>query len=295
MPLSMTGFGRFETTTPRFSHVWEIKSVNGRFLDVKWRLPAAMRSSEIRWERMLRGSAARGRLDVSLDLEVMDPELLGVKLNRAVTMAMLSELERLAEEKFHLSYTPDFNRLLTVPALWRDHQSGEPDQGLVKSLDAGLQAALDDWNAARAVEGANTARDLHERMAVLHRVEQEITERVPVLLEEKKGALAERIREGLAAAGASFSEDRMLQEIALLADRLDVNEELTRLAEHLRRLEEVLGQEGEVGKRLDFLLQEAFREINTCGNKCQDAHVSALVVEFKAELEKCREQVQNIE
>ena len=118
---------------------------------------------------------------------------------------------------------------------------------------------------------------------------------MPGVAEEKKRALVERIRESLAAADAAFSEDRMLQEVAVLADRLDVSEEATRLTEHLRRLAEVLAQEGEVGKRLDFLLQEAFREINTCGNKCQDAAVSALVVEFKAELEKCREQVQNIE
>lgn len=293
MPFSMTGYGRMETGGQGFSHVWEVKSVNGRFLDVKWRLPATLRSQEARWERIVRSRAGRGRVDVNLNLEVFDPDLLGVSLDTAQAKAMLGRIEELARER-GLDFVPDMNRLLSVPWLWRD-ASREPDKALIDSLDAGLNAALDDWDQARAREGEATLRDLSGRRERMLELAGEVKTRVPSIVEEKRTALYERIREALEAADAGLGEERMLQEAAILADRLDVSEELARLEEHLRHLGDLLESRGEVGKRLDFLLQEIFREINTCANKCQDPDVSRLVVEFKAELEKCREQVQNIE
>lgn len=293
MLLSMTGYGRSEAAGQAFSHVWEIKSVNGRYLDIKWRLPATLRSREAHWERIIRSRAGRGRVDVSLNLEVFDPDLLGVSLDRAQAKAMIGQLKSLAEEAGQ-EFVPDMNRFLAVPWLWRD-SSREPDKALLTSLDEGLAKALDDWDQARAREGEAMLRDLDSRRERLLVLSRDIAARVPSIVEEKRNALYDRIREAMAAADAALSEERMLQEAAILADRLDVSEELTRLEEHLRHLGEVLTGKGEVGKRLDFLLQEVFREINTCSNKCQDPEISRLAVEFKAELEKCREQVQNIE
>ncbi len=293
MPLSMTGYGRAENHGEGFSHVWEIKSVNGRYLDVKWRLPATLRSREAHWERMVRTHGSRGRVDVSLNLEVFDPDLLGVSLDTAQAKAMLGQLEGLAKERGQ-EFVPDLNRFLSVPWLWRD-SSREPAQALVDSLDKGLELALADWDQARTREGEAMLRDLSSRRERLLELSRDIAGRIPAIVEEKRTALFDRIREAMEAADAGLGEDRMLQEAALLADRLDVSEELTRLEEHLRHLGEVLAASGEVGKRLDFLLQEIFREINTCANKSQDPETSRLAVEFKAELEKCREQVQNIE
>jgi uncharacterized protein (TIGR00255 family) len=289
----MTGFGRCETNEHAWTHVWEIKSVNGRFLDVKWRMPGFLRSLENGWERIVRTYASRGRVDVSLNLEVLDAGVLGVSFNETMAQAMFLEMEKLAESRGEI-FNPDYNRVLGMPSLWRDNGS-EPDPGLAESLNKGLEAALADWVDSRSREGEALVADLTARLATLRDLAAKVRERVPDILEAKKTALRQRITDMLESANAEFSEDRMLQEVAYLTDKLDVSEELTRLDAHLERLAEVLADKDEVGKKLDFLVQETFREINTCGNKAQDTEVSRLVVDFKAELERCREQVQNIE
>ncbi|PKN09172.1 MAG: YicC family protein [Deltaproteobacteria bacterium HGW-Deltaproteobacteria-8] len=293
MPVSMTGFGRHESITEEFSHVWEIRSVNNRFLDMKWRMPSVLRSLETRFEKVLRKNAARGRVDVSLSVETRSAALLGVSLNTAQAGAMLDQLRALAKTQ-GVAFAPDMNRLISASHLWRD-DSAEPDPGLVASLEQGLKKALDDWNNSRRVEGEELARDLKERFARLRVLAASVGERVPLVLKDKQAATAERLNALVAQAGMTFTEERLAQEVAVLADRLDVSEEITRLAAHLDRLEEAVASNGEAGKRLDFLIQEAFREINTCGNKAQDVELSRLTVEFKVELEKCREQVQNLE
>lgn len=293
MPLSMTGFGRAETNEDKWSHVWEIRSVNSRFLDLKWRLPASLRGFESRWEKIVRKYGSRGRVDLSLNLEVYSAELLGVSLNRLQAEAMVNQVKALADDQ-GMDFTPDYNRLFGLSALWRD-ASSEPDPEMAASIVAGLENALANWVESRKQEGEDLKRDLESRFETLKGYVKVINERVPAILEEKRTALVERIQTMLENANADFSEERMLQEVAILTDKLDVSEELTRLDAHIERIFEVLRGNGDAGKRLDFLLQETFREINTCGNKCQDVEVSKMVVEFKAELEKCREQVQNIE
>lgn len=293
MPVSMTGFGRFETNEDAWTHVWEIKSVNGRYLDVKWRMPGSLRGLENGWEKIVRSYASRGRVDISLNLEVLDAGILGVTFNETMCKAMFKQMEKLAQSEGRL-FEPDYNKVLTMSSLWRDNGS-ETDEGLAASLTTGLECALKDWVDSRAVEGDVMVADLLARLDVLREVGEKIAERIPAILEEKKANLRQRIKDMLDSVGAEFSEDRMLQEVAHLTDKLDVSEELTRLDAHLDRLGEVLTGKGDVGKKLDFLCQETFREINTCGNKAQDTLVSRLVVDFKAELEKCREQVQNIE
>lgn len=293
MPASMTGYGRCETREDNWAHVWEIRSVNGRFLDVKWRIPNSLRSLEAGWEKQVRKHASRGRVDIFLNMELLRADLLDVTLNKPLAEAMIDQLQGLAEKR-GASFEPDLNKIFGMSSLWRDNNS-EPDEGLARSLSEGLEGALRDWIGARRGEGEIMARDIKERLVFLRDVAQKIGERVPVVLEEKKAGLEQRIREMLDKVGADLNEDRMLQEVAYLTDKLDVSEELTRLAAHLDRLDEVVLSDKEVGKKLDFLIQETFREINTCGNKAQDTEVSRLVVDFKAELEKCREQVQNIE
>ncbi|MBA4357162.1 MAG: YicC/YloC family endoribonuclease [Humidesulfovibrio sp.] len=293
MPVSMTGFGRFETIAEDFSHVWEIRSVNNRFLDMKWRMPSVLRSLETRFEKILRKNAARGRVDVSLSVETRSAALLGVSLNSVQAEAMFDQLRALAKAQ-GVPFVPDMNRLLSASHLWRD-DSAEPDPGLAASLEQGLAKALADWNNSRRVEGQELARDLKARFARLRELVALVAARVPVVLQDKQAATAERLTALVAQAGMTFTEERLAQEVAILADRLDVSEEITRLAAHLDRLDEAVAAEGEAGKRLDFLIQEAFREINTCGTKAQDVEVSRLIVDCKVELEKSREQVQNLE
>ena len=242
---SMTGFGRCVMEDADWTQTWEIRSVNNRHLDLKWRLPLQARGLESRLERVVRRFAARGRMEIT-------------------------------------------------PTLW-ERESEDGDDEMEERLEEGLIAALEDWNESRETEGAALARDMTSRIAQMEEWVSRIDERAPEIKEERFAVLRERLSEALAAVNGELEEGRFLQEMVVLSDKLDVSEELTRLHAHLERLRDLLEIGTDAGRRLDFTLQECFREIATCGNKIQDAQTSRLVVDFKNELEKCREQVQNLE
>jgi uncharacterized protein (TIGR00255 family) len=290
---SMTGFGRFIGQEEGFTQSWEVKSVNGRHLDVKWRLPSFVRSLEAEWEKVLREYASRGRVEISLNVQASRSEILGLAFNEPLAAAMLDRLRDFADTRGY-SFDPDLTRLMGYSFLWEDG-GAEPDPTLAAALESGLRAALADWNESRATEGKALARDLAKRFIRLEEWRGLLKERAPQVKAEKAETLRARIQSVLDSHSLEPDESRLIQEIAVLSDRLDVTEELTRLNAHLEQLSGLLGGEGDAGKRLDFVLQECFREINTCGNKGQDPQVSRIVVDFKAELEKCREQVQNLE
>jgi uncharacterized protein (TIGR00255 family) len=293
MLTSMTGYGRARLANHRFAQTWEVKGVNSRFLDLKWRLPHFARSMENTLERVVREKIHRGRVEISLHFEALGAEFAEAQLNEPLVLGMIAKLNDLAV-KCHAPFTPDLNRLLNVPAAWRDPLS-EPDPDLNEQLAAGLREALDDFKKSRQREGEMLAKDLLARVTTMEALLEKLKEQTPPIKEKKTAALTNRITELVGGQLGDLPKDRILQEAAILCDKLDVSEELTRLGGHLERLKKVVNTGGETGKRLDFLLQEAFREINTLGNKAQDLTASELSVEFKAELEKCREQVQNVE
>jgi len=293
MPKSMTGFGRSITENSYASVVWEARSVNSRYLDLKWRLPLFLRASEPDLEKVVRRFADRGRLEVSCNFQPHRAEVLDISLNKPLAQAMLRSVADLATDMGH-EFTPDYTRLLTISHLWQEGMKDAPPE-LMEALTSGLAQALEDLNVARDREGGLLAQDILRRLEKLAVWHGEIKKLAPKVKEEKFQALRTRLTSVLEKLGVEPSEERILQELAVMTDKLDVTEELTRLGFHLDQIKELLGQKGDVGKRLDFLMQEAFREINTCGNKAQSIEVSRIVVEFKGELEKCREQVQNIE
>ncbi len=295
---SMTGYGRYHDAPEAalsFRQEWEVRSVNSRHLDCKWRLPHVARSLEPFLEKVVRRYASRGRIELSLHLHVEDPAVIGARLSRPVALAMLEEVASLARSQGH-TFTPDYTRLLHLPACWEENRAADQTM-LQQGLEAGLAKALEHWNDARRQEGEAMAVDLRQRIATIRGVTTSLAEVIPQIVEQKKVALAERLTQCLeqCTPPGELDEARYLHEAAMLADRVDVSEELTRLNAHLDVLEELLDAGGEIGKKLDFTLQETFREINTLGNKSQDTGVSRQVVVVKAELEKCREQVQNIE
>ncbi|BFR47874.1 YicC family protein [Nitratidesulfovibrio sp. HK-II] len=290
---SMTGFGRSFLEDADWTQTWEVRSVNGRHLDMKWRLPVFVRNLEPRFEKVVRKFATRGRVDISLGLQLRRGDLGVVGFNDTQATAMLDTLSAFAAARGD-AYSPDYNRMLGLSFLWED-AGAEPDEELLAGLESGLAAALADWNESRAREAKALAMDMTSRLIRMDEWVARIEERAPDIKEERFQNVRDRLSELLERAGSELDEGRFLQEITLLADKLDVSEELTRLRAHLDRLRELMAQGGDAGKRLDFTLQECFREINTCGNKIQDAQISRLVVDFKNELEKCREQVQNIE
>jgi uncharacterized protein (TIGR00255 family) len=293
MPNSMTGYGKSRLESDAFTQVWEVRGVNSRFLDLKWRLPLFLRPSEAALEKVVREAVARGRLEIHLEFTPKRTDMWKARLDTGLASAMLDELEALAKAR-EMPYAPDLNRLLTLSQLWQE-EAVDPDPNLFVTLADGLRLALADFNAARAREGQALAEDLLARFATLADWRNQIDALTPAVKTEKMDQLVARITAVLEKAGVEPTQDRLLQETAILADKLDVSEEMTRLAGHLERLEGLVRDGGEIGKKLDFLVQEAFREINTCGNKAQNLDISRLVVDFKAELEKCREQVQNLE
>lgn len=293
MPKSMTGFGRCCLDEAGMVQTWEIRSVNNRFLDIKWRLPSLARGMEDFLEKVLRKHAQRGRLDITLSLSVSRADLCAVNFNAPQALAMLEKMAEFAEEQ-SLVFEPDLNRFLSLPFLWEDNNMDNYDE-LAHVFEQGFELALDDWNESREREGKILERDLTERILRMREWAEHIKEQAPSLKEERFNTLRERIDETLSRYSLELEESRFLQEITILADKMDVSEELTRLAAHLDLLSELMAQGADVGRRLDFAVQECFREITTCGNKVQDAQVQRLVVDFKNELEKCREQVQNLE
>ncbi len=292
---SMTGFGRSVREDAEWTQTWEIRSVNGRFLDLKWRIPPAVRGLESRFERIVRSAASRGRVEISLTLQQRGNGT-SVMLDEAQAVAMLDEIEALAEQRGD-HFVPDYSALLNMPFLWL--RSDDAAEDMEDILSAGLVAALDDWNESRSTEGLALANDMDSRTFQLEKWVEHILERAPQIKEERLEQLKERLNQGLEDISHGLvhavDENRFFQEMVILADKLDVSEELIRLQAHLDRMRELLHADADAGRKLDFTLQECFREINTCGNKIQDSLISRLVVDFKNELEKCREQVQNLE
>lgn len=292
---SMTGFGRSVHEEEGSVQTWEVRSVNGRHLDIKWRLPTQARSFESQFEKVVRRFANRGRVEISLQLQSQGPQQAPVNFDAAQASAMLNALENLAAER-NEDYAPDYNRLLGISFLWGNTlNDAEDEQNLGASLEQGLAAALEDWNEARATEGHSLAADLQSRFARMAEWVNVIEQQTVGIKEERFTQVRERLNEVLEALGSELDDSRFLQEMVILSDRLDVSEELTRLRSHLERLDDLLNVGVDAGRKVDFTLQECFREINTCGNKLQNAQLSRLIVDFKNELEKCREQVQNLE
>lgn len=290
---SMTGFGRCLVENSGTTQQWEIKSVNSRYLDLKWRLPPFARYLESSLEKIVRRHASRGRIEISLVLQFASGAAPWQSFDMQGAAFMLDSLLALAKERgdeFKIDYSP----LLTVPALWNDNQA-DIDENLASQLTGGLSIALEDWNESRTAEGNSLAKDLLARIMRMEEWTEILSERAPEIREERLNALRERLETNLATCNVKLDEDRLLQEVVILTDKMDVSEELTRLFSHLERLQHLLRLGEDAGRRLDFTLQECFREINTFGNKLTDAQLSRVVVDFKNELEKCREQVQNLE
>lgn len=289
---SMTGFGRCFLEDDEWTQTWEVRSVNNRYLDIKWRLPLFARPEEGRLERVVRKFASRGRVEISLNVQFTSAAV-APRFNAAQASAMLDAVASLARNR-GAAFSPDYNRLLAMAPLWNE-DSDELGDERVSSLEQGLSVALADWNESRRAEARALEKDVLTRILRMEEWLSLIEERAPAIKEERFDSVRERLSEILDQYGQGLDEGRFLQEIAMMADKLDVSEEITRLTAHLERLRELLASGEDAGRRLDFTMQECFREINTCGNKIQNAQVSRLIVDFKNELEKCREQVQNLE
>ena len=292
MPLrSMTGFGRFQRDDCDVVQTWEVRSVNSRFLDLKWKLPPQARNMEARFEKIVRRFASRGRVEISLNLQLENAAR--VNFDNAQASAMLDAVKSFASSRGDI-FEVDYMALMQISSLWTSGGEAD-DDSLFELLASGLEGALADWNESRETEAGALARDLEMRFSRMAEWISAIEERAPEVKKARFEQVRDRLSDMLNSLGVELEESRFLQEMVIMADKLDVTEELIRLHSHLVRLASLMESGEDAGRKLDFTLQESFREINTCGNKIQDAQVSRIVVDCKNELEKCREQVQNLE
>ena len=299
MPIySMTGFARTQVRVhDQLVYTLSLKSVNHRFLDIQLRLPSGLDALEMELRRALKESLVRGHVEVALSVERSAQQKGGY--NRDLVAGYLDAF-RAAREEFGLDGAPDLNAILRTPgALGTENRSnGEEDAAaLTASVTEQIGPLLAELKTMRAREGEALAAIL---LASLERL-AEATEGVAVLRPEVEQRYQERLTQRLTAAvGNEFNRQRLLEEVAVLVDRSDVAEELARMTTHIGHFRELLAAGGEVGKKLDFLLQEMNREANTLLSKTggvggKGTRITELGLAMKAEIEKAREQIQNVE
>ena len=288
---SMTGYGRGTSTGATFAVTVELRSVNNRNLDVHWRAPQELLPLEIPLKKRVQSAVTRGRIDVSISISQSDE--VKYELNRPLIRGYL-EAMRAIQTEFGLAGQVDLGSIVRIPgALQTSSTNGTLSPAVTEAVDAALLDALNALIAMRSVEGQELQNELTTRIS---RIESQLS-----LIEADSAHVVEQYREKLTArlaeilGAANIDEGRLAQEVAYLAERGDITEEITRLKSHLVQLKELVSREGEIGKKLDFLLQEANREANTILSKSSELSVCDAAIEIKADVEKLREQSLNVE
>jgi uncharacterized protein (TIGR00255 family) len=293
---SMTAYGRGEVETPLQKWVVELKSVNHRFLELALNLPRRFWALEDRFRKLIKSRVARGRVDMQMSWENLGEQSVALRLDKAMVAGVREVLEQLrlagsTPESLRLEHFLHFSDLMVVK------EQADQEMELEATWETASQAvnrALDLLEEMRTIEGAALAVDLAGHLADIRREVGRVQEQAPRLPELWREKVFNRLAE-LFPEGSPVDETRLAQEVALMAERRDVAEELARLESHLSQFQETLEAEGPVGRKQEFLLQEMLREANTIGSKSGDLTISQAVLEIKGSLERLREQVQNIE
>ena len=295
MVRSMTGFGRARETVGEKDITVEIKSVNGRFFDCGVRVSREFGYLEERVKPYLQSrGVSRGKVDVSITMERIGGREGAVGLDRGYLEGYLAALRALCDE-YGLRDDLSVMTVAKNPAIFRTTAPAEDADAEWRDLCAVLDQATDAFLASREREGASLGADLSGKLAQIRGYVDEIEALSADSVVHYRERLAEKVRDALADNHVTPDESRLLTECAVYADRVAIDEELVRLRTHFAAMEEILSSSEPVGRRLDFLLQEMNREINTVGSKCNNAEVAHRVVDVKCELEKIREQIQNLE
>lgn len=291
---SMTGYGRGEAVRDGFKIIVELSSVNRRQGDLVIHAPRELEPLEPRVRDAINRRVARGRLTARIAVQSAgDPRPDRVRLDLPLAQAYATELAALART-LHLAGGVTLDSLLRLPGVVLAPEGSLDPDALAPVVDQALEAALVALVRMREKEGRHLARDLRTRIGTMTRLAARIGKRAPLSRRDYQEALLARIR-AAGLADLTADDERLRKEVVFFADRSDITEELTRLDSHFRQFADCLGTAEPVGRTLDFLAQEMGREINTIGSKADDAAISEAVVLLKAELEKFREQAQNVE
>lgn len=291
---SMTGFGSGTATKDGITCTVEIKSVNARFLDLFIRSPKQMNPFESIIRRMIQDRITRGKVEVSVSIQDAGERPKTFTIN-SVLRKQIQEL--LVQEEFYDdSKKVPLQAVNSISNEWIQQQDTPiAEEVLSDIVKEATTQALDSLIAMRTAEGQHINQDLLERIGTLEKIITKIDTNKSGAVEAYREHIKTKIQEYLISLEASISEDRFIQEIALLADKTDITEEIVRFTSHVVQLKNTLADTNSIGRKVDFILQEMNREVNTIGSKAMDSIITELVVQLKCELEKIREQVQNVE
>jgi uncharacterized protein (TIGR00255 family) len=289
---SMTGYGRVEAICDGRNIVVEAKSVNHRFLEIALRMPAALYPLEMEYKKKIGERFKRGRIDVSIRLEGDGAEPSKVNLNLEVARDYFDVLTRLKNE-FNLQEPIGLKTFISFRDIFTPPVETQLNGDFLNSVDKTLQEALSMLANMRQDEGIALFSDMQMRLQTIGETMGTIRSRAPQVVMEYQKRLSERIKE--LSVGFELDAARLAQEVAIMADRCDITEEIVRMQSHIGQFEALLQSDEAEGRKIDFLLQEMNREINTIGSKSNNVEIARQVIEAKSELGKLREQAQNIE
>lgn len=291
---SMTGFGRGEHSDGKRSITVEIKSVNHRYGDINVKMPRRYSFAEEAIKSTVKKYISRGKVDVSISVENLTEDDVTIRLNTMVAKQYLDNLNELRNQ-FDVYGDVSLQFLATLPDVMKAVPDVEDEEEIKKAILVPVQMAAENLDSMRKVEGEKLAEDLLMRGELIRDYVSKIEERSPKVTAAYTEKLRERIKE-LIGSNVTIPEDRILLEAAIFADKSSITEELVRLNSHMIQLRNIIEKSNQpTGKKLDFLVQEMNREANTIGSKANDIEITSLMLEIKAEIEKIREQVQNIE
>ena len=289
---SMTGFGRGEYSDGKRSIIAEIKTVNHRYLDVNIRMPKKLNFFETSIRTLLKSYADRGKVDIFITYEDLSQSQVSVKYNAALAAEYLKYLNQMAEE-FSLDNDVRVSTLSRYPEVFTMEECSEDEDELWNGLKEALEGAFSQFVEMRTKEGERLKEDILLKLDLLSEQIRFIEERSPQIIAEYRTKLEEKMRELLE--DTQIDDNRIAAEVILFADKICTDEEVVRLKSHIQHMKETLEESNGIGRKLDFIAQEMNREANTILSKANDLDISNRAISLKTEIEKIREQIQNIE
>jgi len=293
MVSSMTGYGRGETKSDSTNFVVEMKSVNHRYNDIIIRMPKKLSVLEERIRKLIKSSIKRGRIETYISIEESGETDIKIAPNVDLVKQYYASLKEIKNE-IGLKDEITLSQLTSFPDVFKVENEEQDEELIWQSLKPAINDALSSLIHMRKIEGSKLAEDIKNRGKKIYDIVKSIESRAPQIVKEYRDKLMDRVKE-LTDGTVEIDENRIAVEVSIYADRSNITEELVRLCSHLEQLNAILDESGAIGRKIDFLIQEMNREINTIGSKSSDIEISSAVIEVKSELEKIREQVQNIE
>ena len=288
---SMTGFGRGKYENEGRSYTVDIKSVNHKYTDISVRLPRFLNSEEDKIRKRISSAISRGKVDVLISFENYSSKGTNIRINKELAKEYIKELKSLADET-DLQFNVDVIDISKFPEILKIEDT-QDEELIGKELMIAVDDALEKFISMREIEGTRLVQDIEQRIYLIQNKVNEITEFSSTLVKEYMEKLKVRVNELLEP--STVDENRLMQEIVIFSDKSSIEEELTRLKSHMSQFLELIKQSSPIGKKIDFLIQEMNREVNTIGSKANCLDITNRVIEIKTEVENIREQIQNIE